>query len=219
MHWRLIGLMFCLQIKCSYIFGNPPFGGAKPQSDKQRKQVHRIAGLGKSGGTLDYCGGMVPPSWGVCAPSKKEPDGKMPPRIGFVATNSITQGEQVAQLWPLLFNRYNLEISFAHQTFEWSSNAPKKAHVHVVIIGLDADEYAVQNRELFVYKDIKGEPEKIAHKVITPYLFGGDSLNSSRVVVHEEGRPINGMPQMRIGSKPIDGGHYIFKDEESVRFY
>ena len=34
--------------------GNPPFGGAKYQSDKQREQVRRIAKLGGSGGTLDY---------------------------------------------------------------------------------------------------------------------------------------------------------------------
>ena len=56
-------------------------------------------------------------------------------RIGFVATNSITQGEQVAQLWPLLFNRYKREIAFAHRTFAWGSDARGKAHVHVVIIG------------------------------------------------------------------------------------
>ena len=40
--------------ECSYILGNPPFGGAKYQSPKQREQVRRIAGLGGSGGTLDY---------------------------------------------------------------------------------------------------------------------------------------------------------------------
>lgn len=40
--------------KCSYVFGNPPFGGAKYQSDAQRAQVREIAKLGGSGGTLDY---------------------------------------------------------------------------------------------------------------------------------------------------------------------
>ena len=28
---------------CSYVYGNPPFGGAKYQSDAQREQVRRIA--------------------------------------------------------------------------------------------------------------------------------------------------------------------------------
>lgn len=40
--------------RCAYVFGNPPFVGAKVQSDKQRTQVRRIAKLGGSGGTLDY---------------------------------------------------------------------------------------------------------------------------------------------------------------------
>lgn len=40
--------------KCSYVFGNPPFSGAKTQSDAQRAQVRAIAKLGGSGGTLDY---------------------------------------------------------------------------------------------------------------------------------------------------------------------
>ncbi len=39
---------------CSYVLGNPPFGGAKYQNEKQREQVRRIARLGGSGGTLDY---------------------------------------------------------------------------------------------------------------------------------------------------------------------
>jgi hypothetical protein len=39
--------------QCSYIIGNPPFVGAKYQSELQRTQVRKIADLGKSGGTLD----------------------------------------------------------------------------------------------------------------------------------------------------------------------
>ncbi len=38
--------------ECSYVFGNPPFGGAKFQSPEQRAQVRRIAALSGSGGTL-----------------------------------------------------------------------------------------------------------------------------------------------------------------------
>ena len=40
--------------ECSYVFGNPPFGGSKYQSPEQRTQVRRVATLGGSGGTLDY---------------------------------------------------------------------------------------------------------------------------------------------------------------------
>ena len=88
----------------------------------------RIAALGKSGGTLDYV-----TAWFIKAGEYVQ---KSEARIGFVATNSITQGEQVAQLWPILFERHKLEIAFAHRTFTWGSDARGVAHVHVVIIGL-----------------------------------------------------------------------------------
>ena len=39
---------------CSYVFGNPPFSSVKLQSKLQRAQVRHIAGLGGSGGTLDF---------------------------------------------------------------------------------------------------------------------------------------------------------------------
>jgi len=132
--------------QCSYVLGNPPFGGAKYQTDKQREQVRRVARLGGSGGTLDYVtawfikAGEYISSAHVetAAPGRpvERSSTATPPRIGFVGTNSITQGEQVAQLWPVLFGRYGLEISFAHRTFAWGSDARGKAHVHVVIIGL-----------------------------------------------------------------------------------
>ena len=79
-------------------------------------------------------------------------------RVGFVATNSITQGEQVAQLWPVLFDRYGLEISFAHRTFAWGSDARGMAHVHVVIIGLTRTRQEPPVKRLFSYSDIKGDP-------------------------------------------------------------
>ena len=199
--------------ECSYLFGNPPFGGAKYQSPEQRAQVRRVAALGGSGGTLDY----VTP-WFICAGDyvrrAQPPDGAKPPRIGFVATNSITQGEQVAQLWPLLLDRRRLEIAFAHRTFAWGSDARGKAHVHVVIIGLDAAEHAPRDRRLFAYEDINGEPLEGRHAVITPYLFDGGALANPHLVVHEEAHALNGMSRLIIGSKPIDGGHYILNATE-----
>lgn len=111
--------------QCSYVFGNPPFIGAKMQSETQRAQVRQIAGLGGSGGSLDYVAAWFIKAGAYLAGSDAQ--------IGFVSTNSITQGEQVAQLWPLLFNRYNLEISFAHRTFAWGSDARGKAH-HLLML-------------------------------------------------------------------------------------
>ena len=196
---------------CSFIFGNPPFAGAKFQSKDQRTQVHRIAALGKSGGTLDYV-----TAWFIKAGEYIGTGGEG--RIGFVATNSITQGEQVGQLWPILFERCKLGISFAHRTFAWGSDARGKAHVHVVIIGLDLQERARTKKHLFSYPNIQGEPLKSDHPVLSPYLFDASGLTDPRIIVHEESRPINGLGKMITGSKPIDKGYYIFKEEEKDKF-
>ena len=195
---------------CSFVLGNPPFGGAKYQTAEQRAQVRGIAALGKSGGTLDYVA-----AWFIKAGEYvRDSDA----RIGFVATNSITQGEQVAQLWPILFERCKLEIAFAHRTFAWGSDARGKAHVHVVILGLDRRKAARTERRLFSYPDINGEPEESSHAVLSPYLFDAEGLSDPHLVVREESAPINGMGRLIIGSKPIDGGNYIFDAPERADF-
>ena len=196
--------------RCDYVFGNPPFVGAKFQTGEQRLQVRRIADLGGSGGSLDYVA-----AWFIKAGKYVR---NASARIGFVATNSITQGEQVAQLWPLLFERLKLEIIFAHRTFAWGSDARGKAHVHVVIVGLDQRTKAVPEKTLFSYPDINGEPEETRHKALSPYLFDCSGLGDTSLVVKEESQPINGLSKLIIGSKPIDGGHYIFTAEERARF-
>ena len=203
--------------ECSYVFGNPPFGGAKFQSAGQRSQVRRIAALGGSGGTLDYVA-----AWFIRAGEyvrRTQPsNSSRPPRIGFVATNSITQGEQVAQLWPLLLDRHRLEIAFAHRTFAWGSDARGKAHVHVVIIGLDTTELAPPDRRLFTYEDLNGEPLESRHAVITPYLFDGGALANPHLVVREESQPINGMEKLITGTQPLEDGHLTFSADERAAF-
>ena len=196
--------------ECSYVFGNPPFVGAKMQSHAQRQQVRRIAQLGGSGGTLDYVA-----AWFIKAGEYIQ-DGSA--RIGFVATNSVSQGQQVAQLWPILLKRLSLEIAFAHRTFAWGSDARGKAHVHVVILGLDRRESTRAKKLLFSYTYINGEPEESRHAAISPYLIDGRGLSDPHLVVKEENRPINGFAQLIIGSKPIDGGHYIFDRRQRDAF-
>ena len=196
--------------ECSYVLGNPPFVGAKFQSIAQREQVRHIAALGKSGGTLDYV-----TAWFIKAGEYVQQGAA---QIGFVATNSITQGEQVAQLWPILFDRYKLDIAFAHRTFAWGSDARGMAHVHVVIIGLTKRGDAPREKRLFSYDHPKGEPHESRHTALSPYLFDAGGLANPRIVVKSEHRPINGLPRLITGSKPIDGGHYIFDTDERAAF-
>ena len=196
--------------ECSFVFGNPPFVGAKFQSEQQRVQVRRIAALGKSGGTLDYV-----TAWFIEAGKYIQ---KGSARIGFVATNSITQGEQVAQLWPLLFERCGLEIAFAHRTFAWGSDARGKAHVHVVIIGLDVRDRQRAGKRLFSYPDINGEPEETVHAALSPYLFDAGGLADPHLTVREEGGPINRMQQLKTGVQMIDNGILTFTQNEYEDF-
>jgi len=197
--------------KCNYIIGNPPFVGAKFQSQEQRQQVKNIANLGKSGGTLDFvC------AWFIKAGEYVQKNKNI--KIGFVSTNSITQGEQIAQLWTILFERYKLEIAFAHRTFSWTNEARGKANVHCVIIGLSHKTNAPKEKRLFYYEDLKGEPKETKHKAITAYLFDGSNFKNPHLAVRNEKQNLMGYPQMIIGSKPIDNGNYIFTEEEKVEF-
>ncbi|RVC70836.1 class I SAM-dependent DNA methyltransferase [Mesorhizobium sp. M00.F.Ca.ET.038.03.1.1] len=189
--------------KCKYVFGNPPFVGAKYQTEVQRAQVRRIAALGNTGGTLDFVA-----AWFIKAGEYLK-TGKA--RIGFVATNSITQGEQVAQLWPTLFDKCKLEIAFAHRTFAWGSDARGKAHVHVVIIGLTNRDIEPKSKRLFEYADINGDPVELSCSALTAYLFDAANLKNRHIVVQESSRPKFGQAKMISGCQPIDDGHYIFE--------
>ena len=178
------------------------------QSDAQRAQVHRIANLSKKKGTLDFvCCWFLKAGAYVNATAKS-------PGIAFVATNSISQGEQVAELWPLLFNRYHLEIAFAHRTFAWGSEARGKANVHVVIIGLTKGTSQPAEKRLFDYEDIKGDPVENKVMVVSPYLFDGGLLADPHTVVLEVTKPSSKMPALVFGNMPNEGGHLILSSDQ-----
>jgi hypothetical protein len=172
--------------------------------------VRRIAQLGGSGGTLDYVTAWFIKAGAYLSNSRA--------RVGFVATNSVTQGEQVAQLWPVLFEKYGLEISFAHRTFAWGSDARGMAHVHVVVIGLTRRDDEPPVKRLFSYTDVHEEPTLSEHAALTPYLFDAGTVNNRHLVVEETNRALCNVPHLVIGSKPIDDGEYIFSDDEREEF-
>ncbi|MCY4258911.1 MAG: hypothetical protein OXC91_01425, partial [Rhodobacteraceae bacterium] len=53
---------------------------------------------------------------------------------------------------------------------------------------------------------------------LSPYLFDAGGLSEPHRVVRKESAPINGMGRLIIGSKPIDGGRYIFDAAERGAF-
>src|SRR6185437_16031758 len=53
----------------------------------------------------------------------------------FVATNSVSQGQQASEMWPIVFSR-GYEIRFARASFKWANLASHNAGVTVVIVGM-----------------------------------------------------------------------------------
>ncbi|WP_343224646.1 DNA methyltransferase [Oleiagrimonas sp.] len=190
--------------KCSYVLGNPPFVGAKYMSDEQRADVAKIFDSLKSGGLLDYVA-----AWYVKAAAYISQNPKID--VAFVATNSITQGEQAGVLWSWLLG-HGITIRFAHRTFQWSNEGKGVAAVHCVIVGFGLRKPA--KRTLYLYNEgIKGEPIAIPAKNINPYL-----TDAPDVVMERRGKPLCEVPGMGIGNKPIDGGNYLFTPEEMAEF-
>ena len=107
--------------KCSYVLGNPPFIGQSYQSPTQRRKWRLSSMAFGTGRFARLCRRMVIKA-GEYVLRERGAD-------RLCGDQSITQGEQVAQLWPILFDRCKLDIAFAHRTFAWGSDARGMAHV------------------------------------------------------------------------------------------
>lgn len=125
-------------------------------------------------------------------------------QAAFVSTNSISQGEQVANLWAPLVKE-GIKINFAHRTFRWDSEASLKAHVHVVIVSFSY----VDRPDKYIFDN--GQAIKAVH--VNPYL-----IDAPDRFVYSRSKPICDVPNIGIGNKPIDGGNYLFEKEEMEEF-
>lgn len=181
----------------NYIMGNPPFVGARLMDKAQKDDINHIFAGWKNAGNLDY----------VCCWYKKAADIMQSTaiRTALVSTNSVSQGESVANLWKPLFAD-GVHIDFAYRTFRWDSEAKSKAHVHCVIIGFST---AVNPAERRIYSS---ERYQVA-KNINGYLLDGDN-----VFIESRNKPLCNVPEIGIGNKPIDGGFYLFEKEEMEDF-
>ena len=180
----------------NYIMGNPPFVGAYLMSPEQHSDLIAVLGAKwKNIGELDYVSGWY----------KKSADymlqGEQNISAALVSTNSITQGEQVANLWmPLVAN--GLTINFAWRTFRWDSEASLKAHVYCVIVGFSMHELS-KKKTIF-----DGERAMTASHINAYLTDGPDMFITSR------SKPICGVPEIRKGNQPTEGGNLILSEEE-----
>lgn len=187
-------------VEFDYIMGNPPFLGARIMSAEQKDDLISVFGAKwKNIGNMDYVTGWY---------KKTAELMKVNPKLhaALVSTNSITQGEQVANLWKPLMET-GVHIDFAWRTFVWDSESNHKAHVHCVIVGFSKDLSKNEGRRIFDGTNV------INASNINGYLIDGDNI-----FVASRLHPICNVPEIGIGNQPIDGGFYLFKDNEKEEF-
>ena len=175
-----------------YILGNPPYLGARLQKKCQKEDMEHVFKGIKGANNLDY----------IACWFKKGADyikGNSA-KFAFVTTNSISQGEQVAILWPCLFNK-GLEIFFVHPSIKWTNSAKQNAGVTVSIVGVTKGPV----KEKFIYSS------NVKRKVknINGYL-----IDSSNIFLFKRSKPISKLPIMNFGSMPNDGGNLLISEEE-----
>ncbi|MBR4906238.1 MAG: class I SAM-dependent DNA methyltransferase [Clostridia bacterium] len=184
--------------KLNYIMGNPPFVGARLMSASQKEDVLSIFGAKwRNVGNLDY----------VCCWYKQATEMMQNTHIrtALVSTNSVTQGETVANLWKPLMEG-GVHIDFAYRTFRWDSEASIKAHVHCVIVGFSV---AANHKEKVIFSDNSRE---IASNI------NGYLIDAENIFVESRNKPICKVPEIGIGNQPIDDGNYLFSHEEMKAF-
>ena len=185
--------------KLSYILGNPPFVGARIMSKEQKDDLMRTFIGVKNAGDLDYVA-----CWFKKAAELKKGSSI---RAAFVATNSIVQGQSVANLWKYLLKELGIYISFAHRTFKWSNEGKNNAAVHCVIVGF---AHSAQHEHKIIVDE--------AGRVHRASRINGYLADAPDIFIGSRMKPLCPVPQMGIGNQIIDGGNYLFTDREKQLF-
>ena len=177
-----------------YLIGNPPYSGARKQGKEQKVDMDETFKQLKKYKDLDYIA-----IWFYKGAKYIAGCPKM--SLAFVSTNSICQGQQVALLWPYIFDM-GLEIHFAYTSYKWSNNAIGNAGVTVIIIGLRN----ISNELKYIYT-----PNGIRSEVknINAYLIDAPSVS-----IGERMQPISKFPRMNFGNMSNDGGALVLTRQE-----
>jgi len=175
-----------------YVLGNPPYQGARKQDEKQKNDMAICFSSDIKFSNLDYIS-----CWFY---KGKQYITNMDAKLGFVTTNSVCQGVQVALLWPRILDN-KIEIDFAYTSFQWKNNAKANAGVSVLIIGLRN----ISKKHKFIFND----KNKIIANNISPYI-----TDNRNIYISERNSSISNLPHMCYGSMPNDGGNLILSAEE-----
>ena len=181
--------------ECSYVLGNPPFGGTKFTNDEQKQWLRDVYPPKYRVGCADFVS-----AWFVKAARYMGENKQI--RTAFVATNSICQGEQVAIIWGLLL-KWGIVINFAYQSFPWDNGGKGGAKVTCVVVGFS---YSKTGKEK-LFKRVSGSEYMTSERVsnISPYLIE----HQRNVVVKSCRTPISAKNNLIIGNKPAEGSTLI----------
>ena len=192
----------CPKEELTYIIGNPPFVGYTLQSAGQKEDMLQILTDEKGkpykmAGKVDYVA-----AWFFKAAQLMQGTSI---RTAFVATNSITQGEQVAAVWQPVMERFGAHIDFAYPSFRWDNEASDNAHVHCVIVGFSCDPALAKakRKKLFAQEGCKEVDNINAYLVAANNEF----INNRKL-------PLCDVPLMTTGNRPADGGFLIIEQED-----
>jgi hypothetical protein len=183
--------------ECAYVLGNPPFVGKKEQSPQQKADMARVWRGVRGAGVLDLASCWFRLAARYIAGTSA--------RVGFVATSSIAQGEQVAALWGDLLAQPGLHLQFAGRGFPWGGAARGRAQVHVVVIGFGVRPTAGR----FIVEHGPGPTTMTAVREISPYLVAGGPT-----LIRPRRRPIAAVPGLIYGSFALDDGHYTLDEAQ-----
>ena len=176
----------------TYICGNPPYLGSKKKSKAQAEDMVAV-GLGDLQ-LLDYVASFIVKGLDVIEKTKCG--------MALVSTSSISQGEQVALLWPIILQK--AAIKFAYRPFKWANSAANNAGVWCTIVGLSSSVTGA--RHLFFEDKVQ------VCDNISPYLIAGPNVYCTPVDV-----PISELPLMKMGSNAVDGKRLILERAEVER--
>jgi hypothetical protein len=176
----------------TFILGNPPYLGSKKQTAAQKADIAALFAGPASYKNLDYIA-----CWFLKA-ARYIQNGNA--RAGLVTTNSIVQGDQVAMLWPRIWEAQT-EIIFAVEEFKWGNNAKNAAGVTCVVVGLGR----TGTNAKWIYKS--GYRQKATN--ISPYL-----TDASNVIVSKRNNVLCKLPEMVVGNMSLEEGHLKLETAE-----
>ena len=178
-----------------YLIGNPPYYGSKRQTAEQKADYGFVFGNRPHSKNLNYIALWFVKGADYIEGTRAE--------LAFVTTNTVTQGEHVGLMFPMIFAK-DIEIGFAYTAFQWENNAKSNADVTVAVIGMRR----VCARPKFLYT----EGLQVAAANVNGYLADGGN-----VFIVSRKMPLSGLPQMSFGSMPNDGGALILSSVERER--